>query len=889
MYIHGHFYNEQNDRIEVHIVTRNDRTKELEIGTAASGISWTDDPVEIESQVSDTFDVLLKYQASVRLLVKNFIPDLFCASCRDAIINIYREGECLFAGFIEPQAYSQPYNENEDEIELSCIDVLTALQYAKYRNIGSTGVSYSTVKARAEQRSFLDILKETLNGLTTGLDLVDGHSLRYLFDGSKAVDGMAVNRYNIFTKLSISELLFLGDEEDEVWQQENLLEELLKYLNLHIVQIGFVFYIFSWESLMNNTSILWRDIITNQELTEKQKTVTIETDIVADCNTTINIGDVYNQILLTCKIQAVENIIESPLDSKSLVPLYTSKQKYCTEYSADGEGAKAWRSFRDMCHDRETDYGGAQITDWYVRVKTNPKWSFPKSSGGVNLIEELCRNNKSQQVLPNYLAQHPGAAIIEIGSVAKNMGSDDNSPISKVSMDDYLVIGVNGNGEDEEKKHRPNENDIKDHIPYAVYESNSAGGVFSPTDDMTTNYIVLSGKMTLNPLMDMTDTFRALHNDEDWGGGSKWWHATVPSRTNKDGRYYTRRYWKADTPKDDEVWDTSTDHGLIPFSGRGPEEYKYTYSEVGDTSDKLSKVAVLACMLIIGDKCVVETGKDGQVSDFRWQRYKTREQCANDDEYYSQCFTLGFDPKHDDKLVGVEYSIQNNVYYSFGIDAEGTAIPIKKTDKVSGPVKFMILGPVVNVQFNDITKRHRTWFRHQHWTEHAVPLLSHVSSIYVKDFEVKIYSDGGKLDNSGDNDLVYLSDTQENFLNKKDDIEFKINSALTSEESAHLGVKNTINLSTPLNDETGAGVTSIYDHLKKRQSKPEKLYVDSYYNEYHQPRVVMEQNFVDRFHGVVSPFWHYMHPALGKTFFVLGISRSLMEGSAKLTLKEIGQ
>ena len=748
-------------------------------------------------------------------------------------------------------------------------------------------MSYGAVKAGVEQRRFLDVMKETLDVLITGLDIVGGHRLRYLFDGSKAVDGMAVNHYNIFAQLSISELLFLGDEEDEVWQQDKILEELLKYLNLHIVQIGFVFYIFSWESLMNNTSILWRDVITNQEFTEKQKTVTIETDIVADCNTTINIGDVYNQILLTCKIQAVENIIESPLDSKSLIPLYTSKQKYCTEYSADGEGAKAWRSFRDMCHDRATNYGGAQITNWYVRVKTNPKWSFPKLSGGANLIDELCENNKKQQALPNYLGGNPGAAILQIGSVTKNMSSDDNSPISKIDMSDYLVIGVNGNGKDEESKHRPNESDIKNHIPYAVYTGNSAGGVFSPTDDQTTNYIVISGKITLNPLMDMTDTFRTLHDDETWGDGSKWWHATVPSRSNKDGRYYTRRYWSADTPKEEEVWDLSMDRGLIPFSGRGPEEYEYAYSEIGDTSDKLSKVAVLACMLIIGDQCVVETGKDGQVGDFKWQKFKKREQCVDDDEYYSQCFTIGFDPKHGDKLIGVEYSIQNNIHYSFGINAEGTAIPIRKADKVNGPVKFMILGPVVNVQFNDITRRHRTWFRHQYWTEHAVPLLSHVSCIYVKDFEVKIHSDNGKLDDYGDKDLIYVSDTQETFVNKKDNIEFQINSALTSEESAKLGVKNTINLSTPLNSSTGLGVTSIYDYTKKKQSKPEKLYVDSYYNEYHLPRVVMTQNFEDKVPGAISPFWHYMHPALGKSFFVLGIIRNLKEGSANLTLKEI--
>ena len=82
--------------------------------------------MDITSQVSDTFDVLLCQQASVRLLTENFVPDFFSASCRDVVVNIYREGECLFAGFVEPQTYSQGYNEEQDEIELSCIDILTA-------------------------------------------------------------------------------------------------------------------------------------------------------------------------------------------------------------------------------------------------------------------------------------------------------------------------------------------------------------------------------------------------------------------------------------------------------------------------------------------------------------------------------------------------------------------------------------------------------------------------------------------------------------------------------------------------------------------------------------------------------------------------------------------
>ena len=290
-------------------------------------------------------------------------------------------------------------------------------------------------------------------------------------------------------------------------------------------------------------------------------------------------------------------------------------------------------------------------------------------------------------------------------------------------------------------------------------------------------------------------------------------------------------------------------------------------------------------MLVIGDKCVVEAGTAGQVSDFSWKTYKTREQCTSDDEYYQQCFTIGFDPKIGDKLVGTEFSLQNNISYTMGIDVEGIAIPIKKSDKISGQVKFMILGPV-NTTWDVITRRHPTFFRHTKWSSSTVPLLAHVSSIILKSFEVKVYSDNGLVNNTGDNDLIYMSDTVETYVNKKDDLQMKINSALTTAECQALGVTDTVKLSTPFNVSTNEGLLTIYDYTKAVAAKPEQIYVDSYYNEYHAPRVLMEQKLMDKA-GIISLFRHYTHPALGKEFFVQGIGRNLMEGYADLQLKEV--
>lgn len=897
MYIHDSFLSQQSDTITVHIVTGNDRTQTIEIGTEKADVYFSEDPAEIENEVNDTFDVLLRNSAKIRLLCGNLITNLFSTSCRDAVVNIYKNDTCIFAGFIEPQTLSQPYNDRWDELELNCIDALSALQYSKYKNVGALGVVYAFVKAEAAQRSFYDIATEILQGVTGGLDILGNQNIKFWYDGSKAVDAQTANRYQVFRQLSISDLLFLGDDESDVWQQDEVLEELFKYLNLHIVQDGFNFYIFSWESVKAAPDkIIWHDIVANGTKTMPQQAVTISLANVADCDTTISIGDVYNQLLLTAKVEDIESVIESPLDDDLLGSPYINKQKYLTEYSSDGEGKTAYNAFYAMTHNQKTTYGAGAITDWYVQVMRNKQWTFPmKGNTDIDIVDYFGSEGTNQHALPDWLGQAPGAAIMALGSVKMNTANDDNSPTSKVNMTNYLVVSVNGNGVDnDENKTYPSVADIQKNIPYAVYTGNKSGGVFSPPDEETTNYIVLSGKVILNPIMRRTNTYTNLHNKE-W---TMWpqniekgmiyvWHQTVPSRNNGDGRYYTRQYLQAETPDKEESWHEGADSGFYPYTGEGPEEYEFKYSAVGDSTDTISKVAVLACMLVIGDKCVVETGTEGQTTDFVWQKYKERSECQSDDEYYQQCFTIGFDPKVGDKLVGTEFSIQNNIDYKMGIDVEGIAIPITKGDKISGQVRFMILGPV-NVTWDVITRRHPTFFRHTKWSSSSVPLLAHVSSILIKSFEVKVYSDNGLISNGNDdNDIIYMSDTKETFVNKKDDLEFKINSALTATECAQLGVSNTVKLSTPLNISTGDGVLEVYDRNGNVKAKPEQIYVNSYYTEYHKPRIVMEQKLRD-IDNVVSLFNHYRHEALNKEFFVQGIGRNLIEGRADLTLKEIG-
>lgn len=912
MLIEGFFYNQQGQKVSVEILTKGDDGETVHIGETIDKsyddcrLYFADDPVEITSQVNDTFDHLLKYQARISLLALNYESGFYCSSCRDAVVNVRMGDDCIFAGYIEPQAYSQGYNEEYDEVELTCVDALQALQYSHYKNIGALGVSYALVKKEAQQRTWLSLLQEILGGVAQGLDVLGKEQMTVYYDQSKAVESdNDAHPAHLFEDLSISELLFLGDTEDDVWTQEDVLTELLKYPNLHIVQQGFRFYIFSWRTPRTSKTVQWVPILGGGTAhSDTIDTVELNMPIVTDCDTQITLGETYNRLLLTDKLQEMGNVVESPLDSDSLLYAYAGKQKYLTEYSADGEGRKAWRAIRDMVKDKATDFADATITDWFVQVKKCTNWKF-YAPGKIDIIDQYCQGGYHQEQLPDQMGLLSGAAaILSVGKIQKTKGGNDNAPVSTVSMSDYLVISINGNGKDGEKTCYPSEATVKAAIPCAEYLGNEVGGVFSPADENTTNYIVISGKVVLNPLMPMTDTYTNMRQQmPDEGDGSimpVYWHQTVSSRHNGDGRYYTRRHYQAenwrDEPTTNEAPDQAGNPCFIPYTEEGPQQYEFKYSGVGDATDNLSKVGVIACMLIIGDQCVVEkqpgerlgtsvegTG-NGQLTDYVWRKYKERSQCASDDEYYQQSFTVGFDPKIGDKIIGTEFALQNNLSYTQGVDAEGTAIPITKADKVHGKVRFIVLGPVNSV-WNEVTRRHPSFWRHTKWSSNAVPLLSHVSNIQFKEFSVKVYSDNGKMGTvSQDNDIVYMSDTHELFVHKKDDLEMKITSALTSDECQALGVNNTLSISTPLNVVTQDSMTTLYDCQSKETAKPEQHYVNDYYQEWHLPRVVLNQSV---WMQAAHLFRRYHQPTLAKDFYVQGYDLNLTEGTARMTLREV--
>lgn len=132
--------------------------------------------------------------------------------------------------------------------------------------------------------------------------------------------------------MSAAELAFLDDDEDSVWNYQDVAEALLKYLNLHIVQCGKIFYIFSWESVRKG-NISWINLMGDAAAPSIPDTLILSERNVEDDGTQIDVCEAYNKLSLKISPKSVDELVSSPLDD--LDSAYPHRMRYCTEYQGN--------------------------------------------------------------------------------------------------------------------------------------------------------------------------------------------------------------------------------------------------------------------------------------------------------------------------------------------------------------------------------------------------------------------------------------------------------------------------------------------------------------------------------------------------------------------------
>lgn len=903
-HLHGQFESNNGTLYTLHIYNQNGNGEKI-IGNDT--VFFSPDPISIVTNADSEFTHIIKKSATISLITsENLFEYIFAENQNSVTVQIYKSDTLIFDGYVEPNIFSMPYAHQYDEIQINCLDKLSVLQYSKLSDI----IGYDNYKKSAGISTFKEILNK--------IGLINA-----VYDGSKRKD---VSDENIFEHLSISELIFLGDSEDKEMNFEEILFQILQYLNLHIIQNGSTFYIFDWNS--QGTSIDWYSIEDGTYWTtfEGDKYNILKADYSSD-GTNISVDDVYNQIQLKCDIEKLETVVESPLDNSNVYSRFSNYQKFLTQiYSKfegtweGGNGRLAWEAFSNYVKSDSDapDTSLYWVRDWFFKVKDNDNWTF--KLGNTNIYDTLYETDANNQYINQwkflkYLRDNRFAsAIISFAKGRKKQPSDIDT--NDLSFTDYLVISVNGeNLTNQINALSEFATDLQAVTPIIEYVGNS-NGVYSPNDENTTNYIVFSGKLTLVPSIGNTgweyynDTAYATSNNRfsvtkneliNHDGDAGW----IPSMqvyplpySETDNVYFCNKFWTQEKTIKDYPYIANPYYNFyypdpdIPNTEN--EDIKYNLSKIDGQNYTIDKVPVLECELKIGDKYCVETfvqdaGGDYKNSVFNWYTY---DECPTENGIKKTTFSLGIKPNVGDAIIGKEFDLQTNFDYTWNIEAsDGTAIPITRADNLQGEVEFKILGLVNSTWDRQLTRKTRFW---EYWFDSNTTksILNYISSVMIKDFECKIYSDNNGYQSDSDNDLIYLSDVANDYIKKKDDIEFKLNTALTSEEAHNYGLSNTVNLSSVIDADSGYAVDTINEMGYSgnnmtviENGKPEELYVNYYYNKFHLPKIIIETDVFDK--SKFDWFNTFTIGYINKDFHIISQIDNLKADELHLKLREL--
>ena len=114
-----------------------------------------------------------------------------------------------------------------------------------------------------------------------------------------------------------------------------------------IIQLASGLFEANYDSATGDYTIIGR-VQPGQDSHVTGRTYNVSKADRAGADTNVTIDDVYNQLLLTCDLDELDTLVDSPTDDDAMYSPFTNKQLYCTEYVAWGDGDSALSGFRDM-------------------------------------------------------------------------------------------------------------------------------------------------------------------------------------------------------------------------------------------------------------------------------------------------------------------------------------------------------------------------------------------------------------------------------------------------------------------------------------------------------------------------------------------------------------
>lgn len=847
-------------------------------------------PVKITRKFDDLFEPIVSTTCKIKLrsniwcgdlLFSNGVGDIVCKVTRT--LNNTNEEKLLFIGYVQPLSFNQNINKMSNIIDINCVDILGFFK-DRYLSTGLTGSqsesAWQSAISNAQYRKFINIFKYIgLYDYTFTLYNTSYNTKLYIDDNGKD---------STTNTLQISDNLWLGDGADDETSLYDILVEIMRYMNCRIISInGLEFYIIGNDEIGSVSNFKLYSNNTSTSITFSDENILPKEDIA---NEQVTMDECYNKISVKCDLETVDNVVHNILDEENLYSDYNNRQKLFVEMAAPTKYALYLMirngGVTNFPGITDSDLQKCWSKDWYIRVMKSKYWNLKNNFEDDTMAfkQDTTTSNKFINVRDSdgvYINQmksvydlglprvgnplttnRMGAYLIEYASGQKRTIHNFTSTDS-VTSSTCLVIPINGLAYGpnvdltEEQRALAEESAMQgweqyleryNDDPMVVYDGESTINL-KPSDNNTTNYILISGSMTCQPIFDWRRKYNV--NDDSWkrsisanasnslisssGSDTSLLEQTQAS-VDTNARwyyhsYYDKEYTNIGTPVRSTI---PTYYSWCPFIECDDlKDFKYKGSQnitrdEWSTVDIIEKVPLLCCRLSIGGKYVNEVVSSSGHSTYEW----------SDDP--NSVFSIGFDPEIDDFIIGNKVDIKNDVKPEWNIEGKGLAIPITYSDNISGKVHFEIVGPY-NTMWEDVThETHSAWssfwngYPRSKWHHVNYSLLNHISSIIIDKFEITVTSDNAKNATMNNGDLIYYSEDTMKYSNPQE-LEFKIVTALTSDEAAEMNVATGISYNNPT-------LTSGDLYTTSYQNRPEYRYIYTMYRLASTPKKIIEYN-----------------------------------------------
>ena len=419
-------FKDVNDQLyTVNIITNGDgsTTKEFTLGGS---------PFTTEMDNSDKIIYKpCKYQsATIEMVSQDYNFDIYSSTAQGTKVQLLKDSEIVWTGFITPNLYDQGFNEFRETISLEAIDGLSTLQYYKYTPVGKS----------KDIVSFISIINHLISQC---------HSYNYFYISDN------IQKDNT-TDSSINELLYISEQNffdekkenetdnDVAWTMQEVLEEICQYLGYTCIAEGDSVYFLDYDAIREGINTYYKytvDNIANPTKVTKVFHKMINENDHSENGASLSLDKTYNKVKVKDNLYDFNLAIPDPFDDADNITSYNENY--------EDEWETGYTSMEKLYHYNPTtkfiEFWGTAYSpeksphqrDAYVVVqyKKNPKFKCYKYNDKLEDVTALYEGGLNYKDTQNF----SGATLASMW--VNHLTLDDDTEIkAKTTLDSPLLV-----------------------------------------------------------------------------------------------------------------------------------------------------------------------------------------------------------------------------------------------------------------------------------------------------------------------------------------------------------------------------------------------------------------------------------------------------------------